>query len=83
MTHSALMATINSAGISQLLRSATLFDVYRPQQAGASMQLGEKSLAVRLVLSSDEATLTEEQIEAAVQAVVARMQIDLGARLRA
>jgi phenylalanyl-tRNA synthetase beta chain len=83
VTHSALMGTINSAGISQLLRSATLFDVYRPQQAGASMQLGEKSLAVRLVLSSDEATLTEEQIDAALQAVVARMQIDLGARLRA
>jgi phenylalanyl-tRNA synthetase beta chain len=77
------MAAINSAGISQLLRSAILFDVYRPQQAGASMQLGEKSLAVRLVLSSDEATLTEEQIDAAVQAVLARLQIDLGARLRA
>jgi phenylalanyl-tRNA synthetase beta chain len=83
VTHSALMSAINSAGISQLLRSATLFDVYRPQQAGASMQLGEKSLAVRLVLSSDEATLTEEQIDAAVQAVLARLQIDLGARLRA
>jgi YggT family protein len=69
--------------ISQLLRSATLFDIYRPQQAGASLQLGEKSLAVRLVLSSDEATLTEEQIEAAVKAVVARLQIELGARLRA
>jgi len=38
---------------------------------------------VRLVLSSDEATLTEEQIDAAVQAVLARLQIDLGARLRA
>jgi len=83
VTHSALMAAINSAGISQLLRSATLFDIYRPQQAGASLQLGEKSLAVRLVLSSDEATLTEEQIEAAVKAVVARLQIKLGARLRA
>ena len=83
LTHSALMAAINSAGISQLLRSATLFDVYRPQRAGASMQLGDKSLAVRLVLSSDEATLTEEQIEAAVKAVVARLHIELGARLRA
>jgi phenylalanyl-tRNA synthetase beta chain len=83
VTHSALMTAINSAGISKLLRSATLFDVYRPQQAGASMQLGEKSLAVRLILSSDEATLTEDQIDAAVQAVLARLQIDLGARLRA
>jgi len=82
VTHAALMAAIDSAGISQLLRSATLFDVYRPQQASASMQLGEKSLAVRLVLSSDEATLTDDQIDAAVKAVVDRLQTALGARLR-
>jgi len=82
VTHAALMTAINSAGISQLLRSATLFDVYRPQQASASMQLGEKSLAVRLVLSSDEATLTDDQIDAAVMAVVDRLQTALGARLR-
>ena len=82
VTHAALMAAIDSAGISQLLRSATLFDVYRPQQASASMQLGEKSLAVRLVLSSDEATLTDDQIDAAVKAVVDRLQSALSARLR-
>jgi phenylalanyl-tRNA synthetase beta chain len=82
VTHAALMSAIDGAGISQLLRSATLFDVYRPQQASASMQLGEKSLAVRLVLSSDEATLTDDQIDAAVKAVVDRLQTALGARLR-
>ena len=47
------------------------------------MQLGEKSLAVRLVLSSDAATLTEEAIEAAVQSVVCSLQHQLNARLRA
>jgi phenylalanyl-tRNA synthetase beta chain len=82
VNHAALMSAIDGAGISQLLRSATLFDVYRPQQASASMQLGEKSLAVRLVLSSDEATLTDDQIDAAVKAVVDRLQTALGARLR-
>ncbi|MEO6319204.1 MAG: hypothetical protein ABIR56_00960, partial [Polaromonas sp.] len=61
----------------------TLFDVYRPQQANASMQVGEKSLAVRLVLSSDVATLTEETIEAAVQAILGSLQGQLQARLRA
>jgi len=66
-----------------LLKSATLFDVYRPQQASTSMQLGEKSLAVRLVLTSDTATLTEEEIEATVQAVLANLQLQLQARLRA
>ena len=45
--------------------------------------MGEKSLAVRLVLSSDVVTLTEEAIEAAMQAVVESLQSHLKARLRA
>jgi phenylalanyl-tRNA synthetase beta chain len=83
VTHAALMATIHAANTHGLLRDATLFDVYRPQQANASMQLGEKSLAVRLVLSSDVTTLTDEAIEAAVQAVLANLKSQLQARLRA
>lgn len=83
VTHAALKAAIDSAGIGKLLRSATLFDVYRPQQASASMQLGEKSLAVRLVLSREDGTLNEEQIDVAVKAVIERLQSVLGARLRA
>ena len=83
VTHAALMATIHSVGTQNLLRSATLFDVYRPQQANSSMQLGEKSLAVRLVLSSEGATLTDEVIDAAVQAVLVKLQTELKARLRA
>ena len=47
------------------------------------MQFGEKSLTVRLVLASDTATLTEEEIEAAIQAVLANLQGQLHARLRA
>ena len=85
-THAALMTAIEGADsklTKGLLKSATLFDVYRPQQASSSMQLGEKSLAVRLVLTSDTATLTEEEIEAAVQAVLANLQLELQARLRA
>ena len=83
VTHAALMAAIHGADTQGFLKAATLFDVYRPQQANASLQLGEKSLAVRLVLSSDVATLTEEAIEAAVQAVVQSLQDQLKARLRA
>jgi phenylalanyl-tRNA synthetase beta chain len=81
-THAALMAAINAADTSGLLRAANLFDVYRPQQGSTSMQSGEKSLAVRLVLSSDAATLTDEQIESAVQAVIANLQLALQARMR-
>ncbi|MDB5966985.1 MAG: phenylalanyl-tRNA synthetase beta subunit [Polaromonas sp.] len=82
-THAALMAAIHGADTRGLLRHATLFDVYRPQPGNPSMQLGEKSLAVRLVLSGGAATLTDDDIEAAVQAVLARLQTDLQARLRA
>jgi phenylalanyl-tRNA synthetase beta chain len=83
VTHAALMAAIHGADTQGLLKAATLFDVYRPQQASAGMQLGEKSLAVRLVLSSDAGTLTDDDIETAVQAVLASLQSQLQARLRA
>lgn len=82
VTHAALMAAIHAAATQGLLKSAVLFDVYRPQQGSTSMQMGEKSLAVRLVLLSETATLTEETIEAVVQATVSALQQSLGARLR-
>ena len=82
-TYAALMTAINAADTSGLLKAAGLFDVYRPQQGSANMQRGEKSLAVRLVLSSDAATLTDEQIELAVHAVIVNLQIALQARMRA
>lgn len=85
VSHAALMQAIGSAPTAGLLRNAVLFDVYRakPGQAAGGLAEGEKSLAVRLTLNSDEATLTEEQIESAVQAVLATLQKQVGARLRA
>jgi phenylalanyl-tRNA synthetase beta chain len=82
VTHSALMDAIYSADTNGLLSSAALFDVYRPQAGNSSMSSGEKSLAVRLVLTSEKATLTEESIDAAVQAVIIKLQNQLHARLR-
>jgi phenylalanyl-tRNA synthetase beta chain len=76
-------ATQNASSAQALLRDAVLFDVYRPKEQNASMALDEKSLAVRLTLNSDEATLTEAQIEAVVQSVVASLSERVGARLRA
>jgi phenylalanyl-tRNA synthetase beta chain len=81
--HAALMAAIHAAPTNGLLQDALLFDVYRPKEAGAGMEQGEKSLAVRLTLGSLDATLTEEQIESAVAAVLAQLQKDVGGRLRA
>lgn len=82
VTHAALMAAIDRSDTKGLLKASTLFDVYRPQPGHTDMQQGEKSLAVRLVLSSDTATLTDEDIETAVQAVLGCLELELRARLR-
>ncbi|QHJ00859.1 phenylalanine--tRNA ligase subunit beta [Xylophilus rhododendri] len=72
-----------------ILRRVELFDVYRPKPAKdgtfpvGGLAQGEKSLALRLTLNGGDAALTEEQIEAAVQAVLARLAAETGARLRA
>jgi len=83
VTHDQLMHHIHAAPTRGLLRSATLFDVYRPKQAGGGLNLGEKSLAVRLVLCDDQATLTDEQIDQSVHAVLDSLRAAVGARLRA
>jgi phenylalanyl-tRNA synthetase beta chain len=83
VTHAALVQAIHGAQTGGLLRDALLFDVYKPKQAQAGLGEGEKSLAVRLTLNSDAATLADDQIEAAVQAVLKELQTRLGARLRA
>ncbi|MBU3653116.1 MAG: phenylalanine--tRNA ligase subunit beta [Limnohabitans sp.] len=83
VTHAALMQAIWAAPTQGLLRDAVLFDVYRPSAKAGEPAAREKSLAVRLTLNSDEATLTEPQIESAVAAVVQQLQQHLHARLRA
>ena len=80
--HAALMAAIHAADTHGLLRDAWLFDVYKPKQATPALAAHEKSLAVRLTLASAEATLTDDQIDAAVRAVVDRIAVVLGGRLR-
>jgi phenylalanyl-tRNA synthetase beta chain len=82
VTHDAVLAAVRSAATGGLLRDAFLFDVYKPKQASAGLAPNEKSLAVRLTLASSEATLTDQQIEAAVQAVLERIAGQLGGRLR-
>jgi phenylalanyl-tRNA synthetase beta chain len=58
-----------------LVRSATVFDEYRGPQVGE----GKKSLALRIVLQSDETTLTDEAAEAAMQRIVATLRERFGA----
>lgn len=86
VTHDAVMQAIRAPG-SALLREAVLFDVYRPKkQADGSVTGGlaadEKSLAVRLTLGRDDATLTDEAIEAVVKDIVQALAERVSARLR-
>jgi phenylalanyl-tRNA synthetase beta chain len=86
VTHAAVMDAIRAPG-SALLRDAVLFDVYRPKKlADGSLSGGlsadEKSLAVRLTLSRDDATLTDDEIESTVKAAVGSLGRCVGARLR-
>jgi phenylalanyl-tRNA synthetase beta chain len=82
VSHDALLGALrdDSEG---LVREVTLFDIYRPAAATADMAAGERSLAVRLELRSDEATLTEPRIEELVAAALARAAARCGVRLRA
>jgi phenylalanyl-tRNA synthetase beta chain len=83
VTHAQLIQAIHSAETHGLLRHAVLFDVYRSKaEAAGGLAMGEKSLAVRLSLHSDEATLTDAQIEAVMGAVMASLSEQVCARLR-
>ena len=87
VTHANVMSAVWSAPTGGVLRDATLFDIYRPKPAQdvsePASSAVEKSLAVRLTLNSTEATLTEEQIELAVAAVVHSLVTGVAARQRA
>lgn len=82
VTHDALIAAVMAAPADGLVRDALLFDVYRPKAPSAEIAAGERSLAVRLELLDEQATLTDERIDAAVQAVVTHLRGTLGVRLR-
>jgi phenylalanyl-tRNA synthetase beta chain len=62
-----------------LVRSATVFDEYRGPQVGED----KKSLALRIVLQSDEKTLTDDDADAALARIVATLRERFGAVPRA
>jgi phenylalanyl-tRNA synthetase beta chain len=81
VAHDALMAQL-AADPQGLVRSTTLFDVYKPARPAPGIGANERSLAVRLELLDFESTLTEERIDNAVAAALGRVQAAFGARLR-
>jgi phenylalanyl-tRNA synthetase beta chain len=66
------------SALPDLLREVVLFDVY----AGERIDPGRKSVALGLILQASSQTLTDDAVEAAVTAVLDRLQSELGARLR-
>jgi len=82
VTHEALIQAILKRSPGGLIRSANLFDVFRPPSAAGGTGGTERSLAVRLELLDDEATLTDERIDAAVARVLEVLRARLGVRLR-
>jgi phenylalanyl-tRNA synthetase beta chain len=86
VTHDDLMASL-AADPAGLIRSVRLFDIYKPSAthsaSAAGWMPGEHSLAVRLELRDDAATLTDERIAGAVQAAIQRVAQAHGARIRA
>lgn len=82
VTHDALMRAIAEAPTGGIVRSARLFDVYRPKVATPELGLQERSLAVRLELQDDDTPLTDERIDGAVRAVIDTLSNRLGGRLR-
>ncbi len=71
-----LTAAVRAA--EELVRTAAVFDEYRGPQVGE----GKKSLALRIVLQSDETTLTDEAAEAALGRIVAALRERFGATPR-
>lgn len=66
------------AAVPEILESVELFDVYR----GAQIPEGQKSLAFNLTLRAADRTLTDAEVNAAMERVLAAMRA-LGAELRA
>ncbi len=62
-----------------LIAEVGLFDVYQGPHLGE----GKKSLAISVTLQPKDATLTDEQIEAAARGIVAAVEKACGGRLRA
>jgi phenylalanyl-tRNA synthetase beta chain len=79
--HEALVDAI-TAHPSGLVRSVSLFDVYKPSAPVADVAADERSLAVRLELLDDTTTLTDERIDAVVADVLRTLGERLGVRLR-
>ncbi|MBI3171372.1 MAG: hypothetical protein HYZ32_02115 [Hydrocarboniphaga effusa] len=73
----AVLAQVRSAAGAQL-RRAQVFDVYR----GAGLPNGFKSVALSLIFQDNSRTLTDQEVDASVQAAADRLIMEFGASIR-
>ena len=74
-------ADLRAAALKQarkILRGVSLFDVYR----GDKIPAGKKQYALGFVLRDDEKTLTDQEVEAVMERILAVFRKDFGAELR-
>lgn len=62
----------------KLLESATLFDIYRDEKIGAN----KKSVAYSLIFRDKKKTLSDEEINTAMENIISELEKVLGAELR-
>jgi len=74
----AALADCIRRGGGELLRKVELFDIY----TGSHIPAGKKSTAFSLTLRSDEGTMTDDQSDAVVASILARLKDELGAVIR-
>lgn len=62
----------------QILKAVHVFDIY----AGASIPEGKKSIAISLMIQSEDKTLTDEEIHSFLRAIIESLSTKLGMTLR-
>lgn len=66
------------SGVSDVLREARLFDVYR----GNGLPAGHKSFSLHLAFRHDDRTMTAEEVDGEIKKVMAALKKSVGAELR-
>ena len=66
-----------------LVKDIQLFDEFRPTpERSGGMEMNEKSLAFKIILSDDQQTLQDSTIENAIKQLLDQVLIQFSARLR-
>ena len=73
------VAEVIKLAAGKIVTDITLFDVYRSDQIGT----GKKSLAYSLTYQASDKTLTDKDVAQIRQRIIRRLDLELGAKLRA